>query len=264
MDVYARLLDFPKWSDIPEDVVAQGFNLEMAFLSAHPSAMEQVRSWLEGRPLLNNDFGVLEFRQISHELSRHVSAQKTEVHQDGRTLAEVHILSTANLPTVATVASEGICGFMRFCKELHLKSDAQSTGFRTEDVSTLPDKQGVRIVYPAPATVYEGMRTLAIGWLDLIQKNSGLAAAYIIVGLMTVHPFADGNGRVARILFNWMLNSRRDDLVYLPIHEPMVLSQGGYIIRVRQAQYHNNWRPLLDYFNMLARKFFGEDRIYRG
>jgi hypothetical protein len=73
-------------------------------------------------------------------------------------------------------------------------------------------------------------------------------ACVAYVGLLNAHPFEDGNGRVARVVFN--LELRRLGMpndAYVPLYAAMCQSRGGYEIRLRQAELHGEWDPLVRY-----------------
>lgn len=71
-------------------------------------------------------------------------------------------------------------------------------------------------------------------------------ACWAYVLLLNAHPFSDGNGRVARILFN--LELARMGMPagsYLPIFLAMRRSAGGYEIKLREAEIQARWRGIV-------------------
>lgn len=71
----------------------------------------------------------------------------------------------------------------------------------------------------------------------------GLAfACWAYVLLLNAHPFSDGNGRVARVVFNLELaRMGMPPRSYLPIFLAMRRSAGGYEIKLREAEIHGRW-----------------------
>lgn len=67
--------------------------------------------------------------------------------------------------------------------------------------------------------------------------------------LLNIHPLEDGNGRLARLLFQVTLNAGQADVLYLPLKEAIDVSDGGFEIRLRDAEVNANWAPLLLWFN---------------
>jgi len=66
---------------------------------------------------------------------------------------------------------------------------------------------GSRFVPPSPAEVWPALMEF-FRWYDLVKKTLHpveLAAA-VHLRFVTVHPFTDGNGRVSRLLMNFVLN----------------------------------------------------------
>ncbi|MFQ8866783.1 MAG: Fic family protein [Eggerthella lenta] len=64
------------------------------------------------------------------------------------------------------------------------------------------------------------------------EKNALTIAAYLHAQLVDIHPFADGNGRTARLLMNYVLLTERRSLpsaltTAWPISAPWTPSTGG-------------------------------------
>ena len=76
-----------------------------------------------------------------------------------------------------------------------------------------------------------------------------VAAVVEFVCVNSYHPFADGNGRCSRILFNSRLRALGlPENTYIPLKEMFWASFGGYEICLRQVELHGDWLPLLSYF----------------
>lgn len=73
-----------------------------------------------------------------------------------------------------------------------------------------------------------------------------IRATLIFFAIVHYHPFSDGNGRIARTIFNLLLRcGGLPDDQYLPLFELMHRSQGGYEIALRNAEVFGNWNPLV-------------------
>ncbi len=73
-------------------------------------------------------------------------------------------------------------------------------------------------------------------------------AALVLCLFVNCHPFTDGNGRVARILFNHTLRrGGMPDDVYVPFYEIAARSRGGYVIALRHAEVRGDWHPIMSW-----------------
>lgn len=91
--------------------------------------------------------------------------------------------------------------------------DSQIGRYRTLQVYI----RGAGFIPPKPEDVPKEMRRLLL-WLT---RNKGkihplIAAAYFHAGFEAIHPFVDGNGRIGRILINFMLNRDGYPMVNIP------------------------------------------------
>ena len=85
--------------------------------------------------------------------------------------------------------------------------------------------------------------------IGLINKNKEIDfkfAVLIYVLLLNAHSFTDGNGRLSRVVFNLLTMNSYES--YLPIYDIQHFSEGGYEIRLREAEIFNRWRPIIEYF----------------
>lgn len=120
-------------------------------------------------------------------------------------------------------------------------------GWRQGHVGTAPDMCGNSIVFPP--------RARAGDQIDRLRKLLGRAdipaiftAAMALALLTNCHPFRDGNGRVARLIFNHAL--RRGGMppdVYIAFSELAGRSDGGYLIALRQGELRGQWEPFLEF-----------------
>ncbi len=121
--------------------------------------------------------------------------------------------------------------------------------FRTSGVATSSDPAGRRVVFPNAEEI-EGQLEL----FDHLRKTEGSAPKFYfaLLALMLItncHPFIDGNGRSARILFNALLSQNCEHVrVYIPVREFAEFSRGGYLIRMRQAEIRGDIEAILDFF----------------
>ncbi len=127
-----------------------------------------------------------------------------------------------------------------------------SAAFRRGPVGTPPDEHGRSITYPAPAHIDRQISALS-NWLN-VNRDCPLGCAPVAMNaIFNLHPFDDGNGRCGRVIFNLLCRTDDAKMPFIPLHELAVLSRGAFTVRLRTAQYHGRWEPLLNYVNACGR-----------
>lgn len=110
------------------------------------------------------------------------------------------------------------------------------------------EARGGRVVFPHCVLAQQRVRGLTTFLASAPYPARTLTAIVGMVCLTNAHPFINGNGRTSRILFNWLL--RRGGMsakVYLPLYEMIGRSQGGFQLRVRQAEIRGEWDGIVEY-----------------
>jgi hypothetical protein len=230
--------------------------LEHAFNQAEPNTMYQVSAWLARQPVRHRDLGPLRTEQLEHELSDYMMRVVSDTAIDGRSLVELEVMR--QLPPAESVLDED--AFMELLLLIHRRVCGRAEGFRRGDIQTQPDRMGNCVRYPPFDVIVRSLGQLYGYWHEHAVSKRGLAAVVILAAVTNLHPFQDGNGRVARVLFNHLLNGERDEPIYLPLHEIAALSRGGFLIRLRQAQYHAEWVALFDFLADCAETLFVPNR----
>ena len=249
-------LSLPAWDSCDGTVRVLASRLWQVFAKAPADVMDSVVAWLREQPIRHGDPGRLRGCELRHELSGYLAPASTEAFTDGRSLAECHVLKQAGLPSAKAVADGNFSLFCETLKGFHHAMGLTDTGFRSRPVYTQRDRAGVCTVYPGQELIYPQLERIYVHWKRYFHMSRGFAAVVAMVALLNVHVFNDGNGRVARLFFHWTLNEGRGSPLYLPIYELSALSQCGYLIRLRQASYHSDWRPLFAYFLMCSERLF--------
>ena len=72
-------------------------------------------------------------------------------------------------------------------------------------------------------------------------------AARLHEGLVTIHPFVDGNGRAARLLMNLVLLQAGYNITIIP---PIV--RNDYIMALQAAQINNNKEPFVNFISEMV------------
>lgn len=98
-----------------------------------------------------------------------------------------------------------------------------------------------RTVYTPPPPEKAGVLTLALlEWLNgpaALKLHPMLVSAIAHHRLVSIHPFADGNGRIARALAIWLLYARGFDLHHLfALDEYYESDRQRYYLKIQQAR----------------------------
>lgn len=132
---------------------------------------------------------------------------------------------------------------------------------RTSDVGTEPDARGVSLRYPRHALIHDQLLRFQ-EWLIRYMDCSDACAIISFNVIVNIHPFSDGNGRIARLLFHILSRHMSHNQFTIPLYELSIISRGGLIVRQRIAQYENNWKPLLTFLDdsslYFLRTLFGD------
>ena len=135
---------------------------------------------------------------------------------------------------------------------LHQRMMPDGGLIRQNDVATISDDYGQVVRYPSACYIDEGFEDLA-EILENLGPHAHVAKAItLLVNFQALHPFADGNGRVARALFNMMLHNSQKSTCYLPIYEVSQLSGGFALLSLRRAQVSNIWGPFVEFLSACA------------
>jgi len=103
---------------------------------------------------------------------------------------------------------------------------------------------------PKPEEVSKEMAIL-LSWYSKNRKKLHpiILASYFHSAFETIHPFVDGNGRVGRLLMNWMLHRENYPMANIP-HK----HKYKYYLFLETAQLKGNLRPLVRFlFNFLKK-----------
>ena len=119
-------------------------------------------------------------------------------------------------------------------------------GWRTGRMGIAADAVGNRIQFPPRTEATAQLERIREMILD--SQPALFRAMTVLALLVNAHPFVDGNGRTARILFNAILRrAGMSATTYIPFSELASRARGGFEIRLRQAEIHGKWEPLIDW-----------------
>jgi Fic family protein len=102
--------------------------------------------------------------------------------------------------------------------------------------------RGVEWIPAKPSEVSKEMKSL-LAWYSRAKKSLHplIVAAYFHVGFETVHPFVDGNGRVGRLLMNFILHKNKYPMINIPN-----AIKHQYYSALHSAQVKGDLRPFVE------------------
>jgi len=102
--------------------------------------------------------------------------------------------------------------------------------------------RGVDWMPPKPSEVSKEIKSL-LSWYSKNKKKLHplIVAAYFHTAFETIHPFVDGNGRVGRLLMNFILYKNKYPLINILNNR-----KHKYYEALRQAQKKDNLRPFIE------------------
>jgi hypothetical protein len=127
--------------------------------------------------------------------------------------------------------------------------------YRTAQISSAPDRLGRRTIYAPPH--------IAAGWIDRINAaeaanvNAGhfILACHAYAEVALSHPFADGNGRVARAMFQRAFaRAGLLDAPLIPLGPLIYLNHKVVIAALVRLGTTGEWPPFLDVMARLTLK----------
>lgn len=133
----------------------------------------------------------------------------------------------------------------RACAVLCEEEDVQ---FRRAPIGLEPDADGALVRFGDWVDVPDRLEELFLQYRQSGLPTSMKAISAMAV-LLNIHPFVDGNGRCSRALFNAIVESVSGASgSYVPLRAALEASDGGFEIRLREAETNGNWAPLIVYF----------------
>ena len=106
---------------------------------------------------------------------------------------------------------------------------------------------GADINFPLPAELDDKMKSFAASLAKMKQELHVVEYAAMVHALfVNIHPFIDGNGRVARLLMNLALVQSGYNITIIP---PVVRAD---YIRALQASNHNNFEPFINFISEMV------------
>ena len=110
--------------------------------------------------------------------------------------------------------------------------------------------RGAETIPPNPEQVPKEMKSL-LSWYSKNKKKLPplILAAYFHSVLEAIHPFADGNGRVGRVIFDFILHKNNFPMINIPNSKKIT-----YYNSLEEAQIKANLKPFIIFLMELLKK----------
>lgn len=250
---WRSLLAWPAWREASDETIALVRLGEDHLKTAPPDMERKVEAWLATRPLAAG-VGYPAELGLAHPLAESFSARLApRPVEDGRSLQERRVLDQFGERLADAIDVDDPHDFTRGLATLASHGLGRRVCPRRRLVGTGRDLEGEQIAFPPAEQIAER--------LALVHSRMGEAAVPALyragVGLAAIancHPFEDGNGRTARMLFSAILRRAYGrPAFYAPLYELTSLSGGSLTLALREAEVHGRWEPL---FRFVERCFF--------
>ncbi|WP_248732142.1 Fic family protein [Pseudomonas sp. MWU13-2517] len=179
-------------------------------------------------------------RCFQHPLFEHYATNNALEPLSNRTPTEqqyVEVFSSALEKSLVNLR------YSTICKMLEAAACALTgtiVTIRATRVGVRPDKRGCTVEFVQASDIPAALMALWKYMADLPSSRQDLLGASVAaVGLMNCHPFLDGNGRLARVLFNALMG--RTSQNYIPLYDFYNCSPGAHVLRIRQAELFGEW-----------------------
>ncbi len=178
---------------------------------------------IEGNSLNLNSF--LNSR-MSPKKIRPKEAQEIEDLVTAYEFTQSHVLNEKNILKAHAILSK------------EFVSSKRQGAYREEPVGVF-SKEGIVYLAVEPKWVKQEMNELFKHVQDLLKMNLSIAqiffwASWIHLTLALIHPFSDGNGRIARLCEKWFLSSKLgQDMYHLATEEHYFKERDAYYMALR-------------------------------
>lgn len=137
--------------------------------------------------------------------------------------------------------------FRSSCISIARSCGEDVTDFRNVEVISGSLSDVPVLVYPHHRNIDTRLSSLARGFASS-SATPLLRAVFAYVYFLNVHPLSNGNGRVARVMFNALLHAEgMNSHAYVPIRDFLDLSTGGYKVKMRRAVLFAEWDSIIEF-----------------
>jgi len=177
------------------------------------------------------------------KLTREETGLILETHQavEGRSVRDLNWVENMRAAIDYINAYEGELT-EQFIKEIHTRVDKNNEGRLAGEYKQVPNYVGNHL--PTHPLFVKKRIKEELRWYNRNKKkfHAFELAAIMHLKLVTIHPFADGNGRTARLIHNFILQKNGlYPVIFLNDNKQQ------YYLALSIAQEYKNYRPFLEY-----------------
>lgn len=244
--VRVRRLNFPKVGDLSAVCLKR--------LNSLDCESKRVRKILSGNRDLTSAVSAAEFWQANSSRLVHPAAHPSVSFQRGIAERRVCTHSDAyrifrSASAIYPLAISSRENFQRWLTGVASAATGERAELRTFEVGITGMAGDKLVSFSHPSDIEDRLEELR-GQLCAGEFPPVGGAIFAQAVLLNIHPFADGNGRVARALFSCHLNADpKLDELFLPLSIVNQKAHGAYEIKVRDVEANGNWISLVDYFS---------------
>lgn len=119
-------------------------------------------------------------------------------------------------------------------------------GYRTHGEAVKKDDQ---IIFKAPDSILvPSLMKSLFEYINSADSHPLILAALFHYYLVYIHPFTDGNGRIARFWSSLILISYDKNFEYLPLEEEIYLNQEKYYLAISNSHNNGNANLFISFF----------------
>jgi Fic/DOC family len=248
MTIVRPPLRFPDWDAMPNAFKRMVGRLEVQADATREAA---ARSGTDATVAIER-LAMIPWHRYENELQHPLSARWLQ-RGGGHRGAEVRdvVAEFEAYRDVRTTLSDGLTaadadGFLQALKSASQRLCPEGAGdFRSTPIGLEPDADGTVVCFGDWSQVSERLRELFSDYRQSALPPTMKALSSMAV-LLNIHPFADGNGRCARALFN-AAYSGDAIMAYVPLRAALEASTAGFEMRLREAETNGNWAPIVTY-----------------
>ena len=109
-------------------------------------------------------------------------------------------------------------------------------------------KKNNEIIYRAPNSILvPSLMNSLFDYLNTSNDNLIIKSIVFHYYFVVIHPFSDGNGRMARLWVSLILNNYNKNFEFIPIEEEIYLSQEEYYQSIEQSHINSNANAFIIY-----------------